>query len=438
MDYLKKRALKKLSLRKKHHTLRTLPLAYTSAHTSAYASDSASTTSQTKSVSWWQEWAFNQAQDYYPSLLNTQEIDEPLNFNTNDYLGLERSKCFAPLHAQLAHLLPLGGLSSRLIGGNHTVISALEKTFAQLFGYETALYFSSGTILGHSLAPLIQSLEHKPQDIRFFSDELNHACTITGMRLAKIPHSHKHIFKHLNFQDLNTLLHQHPSPCQAIFLEALYSMDGDSPKIEDLKQLTCEPNRILIVDEAHSLGIWGKEGKGLISSSLTHPITDHIIGMYPCGKALGLNGAFLSGPNYLIDYAINFAGGFIYTTAPSPMVAASLLCRLYMLKHLQPLRKRLTDISLSLCHQLSTLGYHTKGDGSPILSIILPSNHAAIELSLYLKNHGIYTTAIRPPTVPSGTSRLRLSLHPFLNHNHLCYLHSAFQKAQKTLKGLLL
>lgn len=349
-------------------------------------------------------------------LLQKEEIPQTWNFNLNDYLGLERSGVFRQHDARLASELPLGGLSSRLIGGDHIALQLLEEIFVTLSHCPSALYFHSGTSLNHTLPNLIEMLA-APHHLQFFSDELNHASTVGGITSTSLSKDRRHVFPHLDFKTLTRLLHgPDKAPVQVVFLEALYSMDGDRLCSQHLKNLLQNKRVVVVVDEAHSLGIQGAGGYGWSSLLADHSA---LIGVYPCGKALAAQGAFLAAPIFLRQIAINFARSWIYSTAPSPLIAAALATRLLALPYLDELRQRLGEISTNLAHRLQAVGYEVRGAGSPLLTLILSQTQQALLLEEDLKEQGIDVKALRYPTVPHGAPRLRLSLHPFLTRSHI-------------------
>ena len=423
MAYLKQHATEILCELKSQNLLRSLspsPIFYP--HPS-------STPCPPPSIKSWITWCEEQAYLAAKQLLKASTIPMPLNFNTNDYLGLQRSAVTMATDSKLISMLPLGGLSARLVGGQHEIYEALERTFAKDLGFESALYMPSGSSANHALADTLASLQGPDTQpaLHCFSDRLNHASIIHGLRRARL---HKRlIYPHLNFHALHSLITTHDPTCALIWSESTYSMDGDGPDIKDLTPLFKNESCVLVLDEAHSLGITGAQGKGITKDLPSHHIPS-TISVYPCGKALGANGAMICGPKVLIQLLINTAPDFIYTTAPSPVMAASILTRYLTLQHLRPLRERLQHLSTYLAHEISNLGFEVTGKGSALLAVIVESSEHALQMSQYLRKHsGIITTPIRYPTVPKNSPRIRLSLHPFLQHSHCQILIQALQKS---------
>lgn len=369
------------------------------------------------------------------TLLEHGTLADPYNFNTNDYLGIQRSGISARVDAQLAETLPIGALSSRLVGGDHPIFTVLETTIAELTGFECALYFSSGMVLNLALPSFIHELARRadsgcPSRLSFLSDAHNHASTIAGMQCA--PSIAKVIFQHLdwNAPKLCATLNNPHSWCDFIFTEGLYSMAGDAPSSAAIAaRMQTAPSAVLVLDEAHS---FGTHHDGCFMQSLLHhdPQLNHrALGIYPMGKAMGGSGALLCGSTELMRAVWNLCRPFIYTTAPSPLVAGALLLRLKMNMYLDKLRERLSRISHELSHRLRAFGFPLRGAGSPFLIITLGSAQRAVHCAEYLQSRGILTTAIRYPTVPHQHSCLRLSLHPFLHKQHLDTVVKAFDQA---------
>ena len=376
-----------------------------------------------------------QARRLADKLLNHRDLADPYNLNTNDYLGLQRSWITRGIDAKLANHLPIGGLSSRLVGTHHPIYAAVEHTFAQITGFERALYFSSGMTLNLALPAFFNQLEQpmrdqSPSRLNLISDALNHASTIQGMKYqSTIP---KVIFEHLAWHSdtMHQTLNNPASWCDLIFTEGLYSMRGDAPSGDDINSvMRTAPSAVLVLDEAHS---FGTHLQGCFMNHLTtaNPqLTQYTLGVYPMGKAMGCGGAFLTGRSELMAAVWNLCKPFIYTTAPSPLMAGALLLRLKMHTYLHNLRQRLAQISHELARQLKPLDYPIYGAGSPFLIIVIGSSPHSLRLAHDLQTRGIQTTAMRYPTVPHHQSCLRLSLHPFLRKHHLDTIVKALYQA---------
>ena len=427
MEYLKDSAERILSKRKEQGLLRTLPKPSSFHHSDRDKKHLAQSGKKLRDLkesykNQWQETAHDLAQ----RLLQTRSLAEKFNFNLNDYLGLERSGVFVDSQKELAAVFPLGGLSSRLIGGNHLALEILEELFSQQLESEKALYFHSGTLLNQTLPHLLELLAS--DHLQFFSDQHNHASIVHGITATSIAKSRRKIFPHLDFETLHHLLEDTPVPVQVVFLEGLYSMEGNHPQPLAIERLLQNKRVVLVLDEAHSLGTMGKKGGGFLEVEGLTTSSSAILGVYPCGKALASGGALLTAADFFQQVCINFAKPWIYSTAPSPLAAACLSLRLLTLPHLGPLRRRLQAISLTLSHDLTTMGYEVRGRGSPILTLIFSCSHKVMNLEKRFKQHGLDLKALRYPTVPHHSPRLRLSLHPFLEDDDLKFIKKVFEK----------
>lgn len=295
----------------------------------------------------------------------------------------------------------------------------LEHAVASLVSADDALFFPSGFAANEAVATTLGQLP----GVAFFSDSLNHASIIDGIRAARIDRSKRLIFAHNNLADLEQKL-AGISGLKFIFTESLFSMDGDCPDLPGLQLLADKYQATLVIDEAHSFFCNGAEGRGLTwQAGVRHRETIRIL---TCGKAFGLQGALVCSPVWFRDLMINTARPFIYTTAPSPVIAAAALATVKCSARLKSKRERLMQLSTSLRTTLNDLGYSTAQANHHILPIICGENRKALALSAFLAEHKISSRAIRPPTVPSGTARVRLSLHAGLTYGGFSRIVDAF------------
>ncbi len=359
-------------------------------------------------------------QQRWRQLLPLRDSEDTVNLSHNDYLALRSDVHFQDLAWQAARHWPAGSGASRLLGGEHVIYGELEQAFSQWKGAESALYFSSGYAANEALMKAL-ALE----GACFFSDSLNHASLIDGMALAKLGPEQKHIFRHNDLAHLEELLQRFPCDLPVIVTESLFSMDGDYCPLPELAALARSYRALLVLDEAHSLGIVGPQGQGLLSAhGLSH---DQILTINPCGKAMGGMGALIAGPNWFRDYLVNTARSFIFSTGPSPWTAAALLESVRYVAELQERRSRLAELSLRIRHRLGSMGFDCGAGSSHIIPVLLGSEVRALAAEQYLASQGIKTKAIRPPTVAVGTSRLRISLHAGLHDADLTRLFHAFE-----------
>lgn len=294
----------------------------------------------------------------------------------------------------------VGACASRLLGGTRSAHTVLETAIADWLGQERALLFSSGYAAN---VGLISSLAG-PSDV-IFSDALNHASIIDGCRLSR---ASAVTFPH---RDENALAELLSSATQArrrfLLTESYFSMDGDSPDLARLRALADKFNAILIVDEAHALGVFGPKGAGLSAQSGVRP--DIVVGTL--GKAIGLQGAFVAGPEPIQRWLWNRARSFVYSTAPVPVLARMALLHVKRIQNDDAGRQILVDRAKALRNSISDLGFPMPpGSHGPIVPVLLFENDAAISAADRLRSLGVLAYPLRPPTVPAGTARLRLTV----------------------------
>lgn len=355
-----------------------------------------------------------------------------LNFSSNNYLGLANHPQVRQAFLDGVQAWGVGAGASRLINGSLQPFHELEEALARFKNTESALVFNSGyhANLG-ALSCLLQA------DDVYFSDELNHASLIDGLRLSK---AKKVIFPHNNLEALQALMEQERrrSP-QAKFImvtESVFSMDGDVCPLKGLLDLAEAFNSLLYLDEAHATGVFGPTGAGLAEIHRGHPAMkkNRVIQMGTLGKALGCFGAYIAGEPSLIDFLINCARPFIYTTALPPALATAALKALELLQTQPQLKDQLwhnlTYFENSWNEKFPQQKLKLQ---SPIVPIQLKDAATALKASQSLHQQGIWATAIRPPTVPEGTSRVRLTFMANHHSNDLDRLVEAFQSLHSNL-----
>lgn len=325
-----------------------------------------------------------------------------LNFSSNDYLGISSDTVLRNsfLKEYLSSGAKISNPSARLLCGTNSVYKELEEFLSKVFNKERALIFNSGY---HGNVGVYSSLLNSDDVV--FVDKLNHASIIDGIRLSKaqiIP------YKHLDYEDLRAKLAKYRGKYKKAIIssESLFSMDGDIADINKLADLKEEFNALLIIDEAHSFGVYGG-GIGICKEQNALDRVDLLLATF--GKAVGSYGAFVAGNEILIDYLINFARSFIFsTTLPEISVAFSY----YALKNLilkdNILQDKLFNLNSYLRNNLKT--FDIMGE-SYIVSVLIGENSNAVGLSNLLIENGFYILPIRYPTVAKNTARLRISLN---------------------------
>ncbi len=325
-----------------------------------------------------------------------------VDLSSNDYLGLAAHPLIKERMSEAVKELGAGSTGSRLLRGNRECFEAVEEKFARFKGTERALYFSSGY-----LANLAVLTTFPEESDTVFSDSLNHASLIDGVRLSR---AQRDIYPHATVPKARG---------QFLVTESLFSMDGDIAPLRELAALGAN----LIVDEAHAVGIYGPTGSGLIEE--TGIGSSVFLSVNTAGKALGVSGAFVCGPAWAIEYMVQRARPFIFSTAPPPSIAAALDASLDVIAGEPERRTRLRKLGRYLRQRLAL-----PERDAPIVSIMVGDNDRAVALAEALQHDGFDVRAIRPPTVPAGTARLRISINCNLTEAILDRFATALEHAQ--------
>ena len=329
-----------------------------------------------------------------------------VDFCSNDYLGLSQHPAVKQAMIDGVVREGTGSTGSRLLRGDRTAFTGVERTFAAFKGAERALYFSSGYLA--NLAVLTTLAE---RDDVIFSDARNHASLIDGVRLSAADYV---VFPHADLASLENLIAEHSAEKQAIIVtESLFSMDGDHAPLQDYAALCRATGAVLVVDEAHAVGIRGRRGSGLLEEAGIDP--NGCISINTAGKALGVSGAFVAGPAWAIEYLIQRARPFIFSTAPPPAVADALSASLDVLAAEPERRARLASRVARLHDALSSRGLALPCGPSHILPFVIGDNERAVAAAAALQAQGFDVRAIRPPSVPPGTARLRITVNAMLD-----------------------
>ena len=343
-----------------------------------------------------------------------------IDLTSNDYLGMAdhpQLKEFAI--KSLESGIDIGAAGSRLLRGHTNAHKSLEDFSAQHFQSGKTLYFSSGFQANYAIFTTLPARK----DIILY-DSLIHASVRDGLSASKAK-SFK--FSHNDLNALEDLLKLHSDNAQTIWIavESIYSMDGDYAPLSEIYDLCKKFDAYLIIDEAHATGIFGDNGKGLAWNLIQKYGYDRMITLHTCGKAIGVAGGLICASKDIIDYMINAARPFIYSTAPMPLQALLVQKSLEIL--LSPDGEERRKKLLLVCKEAKEL---LGGNGTHILPIILGEDKEALRISTELQNQGFDIRAIRPPTVPEGSSRLRLSLSSSLNMKALRNFASCFNSVK--------
>lgn len=325
-----------------------------------------------------------------------------IDFTSNDYLGLARNSELREAILRKVSESPgkNGSTGSRLLSGNSPVAIALEQQLAGVFQSQAALFFNSGYIANLAV---LSSLPQRGDTIIY--DELSHASIKDGARLSLAT---KFSFRHNDLEDLAKKIARSSGKIFVV-VESVYSMDGDECPLEELVKLSRSLGFSIILDEAHTTGVRGRAGAGMAVEKGVHNDVD--IRIYTFGKAMGVCGACVAGSSTLIDYLINFARPFIYTTAPSSYQLISVGCAFDHLSSHPELQNALTrkiDLFRSAVQSPSDRTAQTA-----IQALIVPGNREARAASAFLREKGMDVRPILSPTVPAGKERLRICLHTY-------------------------
>ena len=328
------------------------------------------------------------------------DASEKVLFCSNNYLNLANDPQVKQAVIAAVEKYGTGAAASRLISGTMAPHIKLENAFATFLHKESALYLPSGWTANQAL---LSTLPQKGDLV--LMDRLDHASIIDA---AKASEAQFRTYRRSRLEHLEKYLSDADYHHRFIVTESVFSMDGDTADLAKLVELKKKYNAILIVDEAHALGCFGATGAGLCEQAGVLDEADIIVA--PLGKAVASTGGIIAGPKPVIDTLVNKARPFIYTTAPSPMVAAAALKALEIIQAEPDRRKRLQDNAEYLRHSFKAMGLNIGDSTTQIIPVILGESTKALEVSKKLFEQGYFVSAIRPPTVPPGTARLRISV----------------------------
>ncbi|HEY8083812.1 MAG TPA: 8-amino-7-oxononanoate synthase [Solirubrobacterales bacterium] len=319
---------------------------------------------------------------------------------SNNYLGLADHPRVRTAAAEAAMRWGAGAGASRLISGNMKPHQQLEERLAEFKGYERALLFGSGYLANSGT---IAALARQGEVV--FSDELNHASIVDGCRLSR---AETFVYRHRDVEHLAWGLREAKGRGSLIVTDSVFSMDGDVAPLEDLVRLARHHDCRLMVDEAHATGAMGPGGRGAVAAAGLSGEVDVVVGTL--GKALGSYGAYICANGEIVDYLINTARSFIFSTAPSPPSAAAALAALELLESHPHRVDQLRANATVLRKALSAEGLAVGGGQTQIVPVMVGSAARTMELCERALERGVFAQGIRPPTVPEGSSRLRFTV----------------------------
>jgi 8-amino-7-oxononanoate synthase len=323
-----------------------------------------------------------------------------VNLCSNDYLALAGDPRVRRAAAEAAERDGAGSGASRLVAGDLAIHGRLERALAGFEGTEAALLFNSGYHANAGVPPALVG-----RDDALFSDQLNHASIIDGAVLSRAELVR---YRHADADDLAARLARSTARRKLVVTDAVFSMDGDAAPLRAIADACQRHGAMLYVDEAHATGVLGPTGAGLAEAEGVAARVD--VRMGTLGKALGSFGAWVGGERRLVEWLSNRARPFVFTTALPPAACGAALEALAIVRGEPARRDRLRALTLRAKEGLARIGFELPGVVAPILPVILGSEERALAASRALRERGFFVKAIRPPTVPRGTSRLRVTL----------------------------
>ncbi|MFM2435680.1 MAG: hypothetical protein RL063_1661 [Pseudomonadota bacterium] len=323
-----------------------------------------------------------------------------LSFCSNDYLGLANHPDLIATMQSAAQASGVGSGASNLITGHHRYHDNLEKQLAKFVQMPAALLFSTGYMANIGVISALMG-----RNDAVFADKLNHACLNDGAFLSRATF---HRFPHNDVVALEALLKTSTAKHKLIAADAVFSMDGDMAPLPEYLSLCEKYDAYLYVDDAHGFGVLGEHGQGTLNHfNLKSP---RIIMMATLGKAAGVAGAFVAGEQVVIEYLIQKANSYVYSTPAPPALSATLSTSVNLIEQGDHLRSHLRTLIAYLKDNLNSKKWQLMPSDTAVQPLVVGGNHEALALSEYLQSCGVLVPAIRPPTVPVGTSRLRISL----------------------------
>ena len=344
-----------------------------------------------------------------------------LSFCSNDYLGLANEPALVEAACAGARQWGVGSGAAHLVSGHLVPHEALEQALASFTGFARALLFSTGYMANLGIVPALAG-----RGDAIFADKLNHASLIDAVQLARTQGAESQRYAHGDMAALERLLAASTARRKLILTDAVFSMDGDLAPLPALFALAERFDAWLVVDDAHGFGVLGPQGRG----SLAHfalPNAARVVYMGTLGKAAGVSGAFVAASESVIDWLINRARSAIFTTASSPVMACALLASLQLIENGDARRAHLQALIAQLRTGLADTRWRLPYSPTAIQPLIIGDNHEALRVAHALYERGLWVPAIRPPTVPKGSARLRISLSAAHQPEHLARLVDALR-----------
>ncbi len=327
-----------------------------------------------------------------------------LAFCSNDYLGLAAEPALATALAEGAARWGSGAGASHLVSGHYAVQDELETALARFVGAERALYFSTGYMANSGIIPALVG-----RGDAVFADRLNHASLVDGMLLSRADMQR---YPHLDLAALARMLEASSARRKLIVTDAVFSMDGDIAPLPALLALATRHDAWLLVDDAHGFGVLGPQGRGALAEAGLAGTEQawRVIYVGTLGKAAGVSGAFAAGQADVVEWLLQKSRTYIFTTGAPPALAHALLASLVLIEQGEARRQRLARLIGRLQSRLSLARWQLMPSRTPIQPVLIGDNAETMRVARALWNEGLWVPAIRPPTVPRGSARLRISL----------------------------
>ncbi len=362
------------------------------------------------------------------------ETGAMLNLSSNDYLGLAGDRELAQRfyrqyeNVECCNRFALGSTSSRLLAGDNDLAHTLENELAMSYGAEAALLFNSGYHINIGILPAL----YGKRDL-ILSDKLNHASIVDGTRLSLATTKR---YRHLDYDHLRWLLNRQRADADraVIVSESVFSMDGDVADLHQLVRLKREFAAELYIDEAHGLGLYGAHGLGKAEEAGLLAEIDYLVAVF--GKAMASQGAFVICSETIRNYLINSARSLIFTTALPPVTVLWSLFVFRYMKGLASARKAVAELANRLRCELRANGLQTEGTTN-IVPVIIGEDAVTVRLAERIQQQGFFVLPIRPPTVPAGTSRFRLSLTAGTDWQEIAELPAKIAEELRRVEGML-
>jgi 8-amino-7-oxononanoate synthase len=343
---------------------------------------------------------------------------EVISFCSNDYLGLANDPHLIATAQAAAAQWGVGSGASHLVSGHLRPHEALESALAEFVGFPRALSFSTGYMANLAIVPALVG-----RGDAVFADKLNHASLIDA---AQLTHADSRRYAHGDVAALSAMLAASSAKRKLILTDAVFSMDGDIAPLPELFELAERHDAWLVIDDAHGFGVLGEHGRG----SLAHfglPASPRVVLMGTLGKAAGVAGAFVAADALVIEWLLQRARSYIFTTAASPIMAATLVEAVKLIAAADDGRANLVQRISQLRNGLADTRWHLLHSDTAIQPIIVGDNAEAVRVAEALLERGLWVPAIRPPTVPKGTARLRVSLSAGHTEAHISALVDALK-----------